>query len=99
MGSDVTVVRDERSAYDDGTVASVRVLSVPASDQYPDGTKYAFHYGEAGGDNPIIRFDNHHGPHELHIGPDTYEIDFPGLESLYEAWRAALPAEKRADWP
>ena len=74
------------------------MLSVPASDQYPDGLKYAFHYGDARADHPVIRFDNHHGPHELHLGPATYEVDFPGLAPLYEAWRAALPAAKRADW-
>ena len=98
MGGDVTVVRDEKTAYDDGTVARVRVLTVPSSGQYPEGVKYAFHYGEAGAEHPIIRFDNHHGPHELHISRDVYEIEYPGLEALYEAWRAALPSKKRADW-
>jgi len=98
MGGDGRVVRDETSAYDDGTVASVRVLSVPISEQYPDGVKYAFHYGEAGAEDPVIRFDNHHGPHELHLGSETYEIEYPGLEGLYSTWRAALPPEKRIDW-
>ncbi|QCC52812.1 toxin-antitoxin system TumE family protein [Halapricum salinum] len=98
MGGDVTVVRDETSAYDDDTVASVRVLSVPTSEQYPQGVKYAFHYGKAGAEDPVVRFDNHHGPHELHLGSETYEIEYPGLEMLYEAWRAALPPEKRIDW-
>jgi hypothetical protein len=98
MGGDVTVVRDETSAYDDDTVASVRVLSVPTSEQYPEGVKYALHYGEAGAADPTIRFDNHHGPHELHLGSETYKIAYPGLEALYEAWRAALPPEKRIDW-
>ncbi|MFB6309018.1 MAG: DUF6516 family protein [Haloarculaceae archaeon] len=95
---EVTVVEDETVAYDDGTVARVRVLSVPESERFPDGIKYTFHYGEAGNDSPVIRFDNHHGPHELHIGRETYEIEFPGLQPLYRAWRAALPEEKRADW-
>ena len=99
MGGDVTVVRDDGAAYDDGKVARVRILSVPTSEQYPEGIKYAFHYGEAGVENPIIRFDNHHGPHELHLGSETYEIEFPGLKTLYETWRAALPKDKRADWP
>jgi hypothetical protein len=99
MGGDVTVVRDEGEAYDDGTVARVRILSVPTSEQYPEGVKYAFHYGEVESENPIIRFDNHHGPHELHLGSTVHEIEFPGLEALYEAWRAALPADKRTDWP
>ncbi|MEF8787013.1 MAG: DUF6516 family protein [Haloarculaceae archaeon] len=98
MGDDVTVVRDEKVAYDDGAVARVRVLSVPESEQFPMGIKDAFHYGEAGAEHPTIRFDNHHGPHDLHIGGATFDIEYPGLESLYEVWRAALPPEKRADW-
>lgn len=95
---DVTVVRDEIEAYDDGTVARVRVLQVPTSDRFEAGIKYTFHFGEAGGDHPVVRFDNHHGVHELHLGETTFEIDFPGLRPLYRAWRAALPPEKRRDW-
>lgn len=98
MGDDVEVLEDENVAYNDGTVASIRILDVPVSEQYPKGVKYKFHYGEAGADDPIIRFDNHHGPHELHIAGQTLEIDFPGLQPLYRAWRAALPPAKRLDW-
>jgi len=98
MSDDVTVLEDEIEAYADGTVARVRVLSVPTSDRFEEGMKYAYHYGEAGADDPIIRFDNHHGPHELHLGEQTFELDFFGLAKLYRAWRAALPPEKRADW-
>ena len=98
MSDDVTVVRDEIEAYADGTVARVRVLSVPESERFPEGVKYAFHYGEAGADHPIIRFDNHHGIHELHLEEVTSRMDYPGLQTLYRAWRAALPVEKRVDW-
>ena len=98
MDDDVTVLRDEIDAYDDGTVARVRVLAVPESDRFPDGLKYAFHYGEAGAGDPIIRFDNHHGTHELHIDAQTFGIEFPGLQPLYRAWRAALPVDKREHW-
>jgi len=98
MSDDVTVLEDEIEAYADGTVARVRVLSVPTSERFEDGIKYAYHYGEAGADDPIIRFDNHHGVHELHLGAETFEIDFPRLDDIYRAWRAALPPEKRADW-
>jgi len=99
MGEDVTVLRDEITAYDDGTVARVRILAVPESDKFPDGVKYAFHYGKAGGDDPIVRYDNHHGPHEVHRGEDTEEIEFPGVNPLYKRWRTELPADKRQDWP
>lgn len=98
MSDDVTVVREEIEAYADGTVARVRVLAVPESEKFPEGLKYAFHYGEAGAEQPIIRFDNHHGIHELHLNAEVFEIEFLGLRELFRAWRAALPAEKRTDW-
>jgi len=62
MDEDVIILRDEIEAYNDGTVARVRILAVPESDRFPEGIKYAFHYGEAGADHPIVRYDNHHGP-------------------------------------
>nr|WP_241154833.1 DUF6516 family protein [Halorubrum sp. CSM-61] len=80
------------------TVARVRVLSVPTSDRFEEGIKYAYYYGEAGAESPIIRFDNHHGTHELHLGEEPVEIDYPGLAEIFRAWRAALPPEKRDDW-
>lgn len=95
---DVTVLRDEITACDDGTVARVRILRVPRSPRFREGLKYAFHYGDAGDDAPVVRFDNHHGVHELHIGTRTYEIQFDGLAPLYRAWVAALPSDKRDDW-
>ncbi|WP_254533510.1 toxin-antitoxin system TumE family protein [Natrinema gelatinilyticum] len=98
MNDDVTVVRDEIEAYADGTVARVRVLSIPKSTKFPEGIKYAFHYGNAGDEDPFIRFDNHHGVHELHLGSRTFETDFPGLQTLYRTGLTALPYEKRADW-
>jgi len=73
-------------------------FAVPESEKFPDGIKYAFHYGVAGADDPIIRFDNHHGIHELHLGSEVYETDYPGLQTLYRAWRSALPFAKRTDW-
>ena len=91
-------LRDEIAAYDDGTVARVRVLCLPSSPRFQEGLTYAFQYGEAGGRSPIIRFDNHHGDHELHIAETTYDIEFPGLGPLYRAWQAALPTDKRREW-
>jgi len=98
MSDDVTVLEDEAKAYADNTVASIRILSVPESERFEQGLKYAYHYSLAGAEDPIIRFDNHHGPHELHLGPEVFEIEFPGLSELYRSWRAALPPEKRVDW-
>ncbi|SFC08272.1 hypothetical protein SAMN05444422_104173 [Halobiforma haloterrestris] len=61
------------------------MLAVPESEKFPEGIKYAFHYGEAGADDPVIRFDNHHGVHELHLSAEVFEIDYPGLQALYRA--------------
>lgn len=64
-GDDVEVVRDRRRDFGDHVVR-IHVLRVPETDRFPDGIKYAFHYGEKGEDNPILRYDNHHGVHERH---------------------------------
>lgn len=41
---DVAVVRDRRRDFG-SHIVKVRVLRIPASDRFPDGVKYAFHYG------------------------------------------------------
>ncbi|MBP1923852.1 hypothetical protein J2751_002897 [Halorubrum alkaliphilum] len=41
MSDDVTVLEDEIEAYADDTVARVRVLSVPTTNRFVDGIKYA----------------------------------------------------------
>lgn len=100
MSDDVVAIVDRSKVYDDGTVVQVRVLSVPDSDTYPRGIKYGFHYGRTTGtDEPVIRFDNHHGDHELHIGDRRYVLDeFPGFDTIGRCFVAALPAAKRDDW-
>lgn len=98
MDDEVVVLEDETEVYPDETVARVRVLSVPESERFAEGLKYAFHYGKAGADHPVIRFDNHHGLDELHLGERTFEVEYHGLDELFRAWRAGLPTEKRDDW-
>lgn len=100
MSDDVVALVDRSKVYEDGTVVQVRILSVPESDRFPDGVKYGFHYGRTRGtDDPMIRFDNHHGGHELHVGENRFELeDFPGFESIARCFVAALPASKRDDW-
>lgn len=98
MADDVTVLRDDAEAYDDGELVRIRFLAVPKSDRFPKGLKYTFHYTVAGAEHPVIRFDNHHGPHELHLRAVGFEIEFPGLEYLERCFVAALPTEKRDDW-
>lgn len=42
MDDDVKVIRDETIAYDDGTVANVRVLSVPPPNSIPEASNTPF---------------------------------------------------------
>jgi hypothetical protein len=91
-GDDVEVVRDRRRDLGD-TLVRIRVLRVPESETYPEGTKYAYHYGETNADTPILRYDNHHGVHEHHEGDDVDEIEFPGYEQLLRRFARELPNE------
>lgn len=87
---DVTVIRDRRRDLGD-EIIRIRVLHVPESEKFPEGIKYAFHYGRKGGDDPILRYDNHHGTHERHSGSEREEIDFPGTEVLLRRFIDELP--------
>lgn len=66
----------------------VKILDVPVSDKYPEGFKYAFHYGRTDDDTTYIRYDNAHGIHERHDGENTEELDeFPGIGALLRQFR------------
>jgi len=79
---DVRVVEDTERRFVDGGVLRVRVLSVPASEKFPDGVKYRLHYGTDAGET-VIRYDNSHGHHERHT-PDGLDEDyeFPGYDAV-----------------
>ncbi|PSQ31729.1 hypothetical protein BRD16_02125 [Halobacteriales archaeon SW_6_65_46] len=85
MDDGVTELEQRSRIYQDETIARIRVLEVPSSETYPRGVKYAFHYGVRGAPNPIIRFDNHHGPDELHLETETFELNRPALTTLRNA--------------
>lgn len=87
---EVTVVRDRRREFGNRLVR-IRVLRVPESEKFPAVIKYAFHYGQKGVDEPILRYDNHHGVHERHEGASVEEIDFPGAEQLLRRFIDELP--------
>lgn len=83
-GDDVTVLEDTERRFEDGTVLRVRVLAVPKSKKFPEGTKYRLHYGTEDG-TTLIRYDNSHGEHERHTSDgrdDDYE--FPGYGTIQE---------------
>jgi hypothetical protein len=87
---DVEVIRDRRRDFGE-EIVRIRVLRVPASKQFPEGIKYAFHYGRKDSDTPLLRYDNHHGIHERHVESNTEEIDFPGTEALLRRFVHELP--------
>jgi hypothetical protein len=87
---DVAVIRDRRRDVGD-SVVRIRILSVPESDTYPEGIKYAFHYGKKGAPTPVLRYDNHHGVHERHEGDTVETIDFPGYRRLLRRFIRELP--------
>lgn len=90
MEDDVKVVRDRRRDFGD-EIVRIRVLRVPESGKFPEGIKYAFHYGRKGEDDPLLRYDNHHGIHERHRGSEVEEIDFPGVGELLQRFVRELP--------
>ncbi|GAB3687840.1 hypothetical protein GCM10028857_21370 [Salinarchaeum chitinilyticum] len=51
----VEVVRERRRDFGD-EIVRIRVLRVPPSEKFPEGIKYAFHFGSKGSDDPIIRY-------------------------------------------
>ena len=87
---DAEIVRDRCRDFGD-EVVRIRVLRVPESETFPEGIKYAFHYGRKDSDVPILRYDNHHGVHERHSGSELEEVDFPGTETLLRQFVRELP--------
>lgn len=93
---DVDVLEDLRRDLGD-RVVKIRILDVPVSEQFPEGVKYALHYGRKHDDDPILRYDNHHGVHERHDGETVEVIDFPGVEALVRRFTRELPSDLRED--
>lgn len=82
--------------------AEITAWKVPTSDRYPDGVTYSFQYGKRGGET-IFRYDNfpdhpnapHHHKHTRN--GDVIDVDFGGLESLYERFKKEVQDEGH-DW-
>lgn len=66
-----------RTYFADGSFVEYRTTPVPQTKTYPEGVKYAFQYVAADG-TPMLRYDNAHGEHERHVGPDGEPIPFAG---------------------
>jgi hypothetical protein len=61
--------RQERTYFVDGSFVEFRATPVPRTEAFPEGVKYAYQYVAADG-TPMLRYDNAHGEHERHEGPD-----------------------------
>lgn len=59
-----------RTWFGDGSFVEYEFTRVPESPEYPEGVKYGFQYVGPNG-TPILRYDNSHGVHERHHGPDA----------------------------
>jgi len=97
-GSDDVDVLLDRRAETRGYLIRARVLSVPESDTYPEGIKYAFHCSEFGSDTPIVRYDNHHGVHERHRGDEVEEVAFDDYEEQFDRFLSDLPDELKGEF-
>ena len=87
---DVEIVRDRRRDFGD-EIVRIRILRVPESEKFPEGIKYAFHHGRKGEDDPLLRYDNHHGIHERHRGSEVEKIDVPSIGELLQRFVRELP--------
>lgn len=86
-----TTLIDERYHPAPGEVIRIKVIAVPVTDRFPEGVKYAFHYGRTDGETTYLRYDNAHGNHEKHVGERTEELEsFPGIRALLRRFRAEV---------
>lgn len=83
----LSVTREFGSRY-----AEVTAWSVPESDRYPEGPKYAMQYGNAAGET-IVRYDNFPDhpdatDHHKHTPDgDVEPVEFEGLRPLFERFK------------
>lgn len=86
-----TTLVDERYHPAPGEVIRIKIVAVPKSTRFPEGVKYAFHYGRTDGKTTYLRYDNAHGIHEKHVGERTEELgSFPGIGVLLRRFRAVV---------
>lgn len=70
-------------------VVNVKIYET-ADPQYPSGYRYALHWGHTDGRGAILRYDNENktvGRHERHDDTGVSEIEFPGMQTLWERFK------------
>ncbi|WP_336339633.1 toxin-antitoxin system TumE family protein [Haloarcula brevis] len=93
-----TTIEDWRDVKD-GYVVAVTIRQTD-DEQYPCGWDYSLHLGEVGGDT-ILRYDNAHERtqgHERHINDDVEYIEFPGMLTLYDRFKAEANELSPVSW-
>lgn len=89
----------DRDYFADGSFVEHRVTFVPRTETFPEGVKYAFQYVAADG-MPMLRYDNAHGEHERHAGPEAEgePIQFAeDVQSHYSRFLADVKAHRRGE--
>jgi hypothetical protein len=87
--------REYTTVHAGAYVESVTIIETDDTDTYPSGWKFNLHYGTLDGET-LLRYDNAHGTPERHTPDGTEEIDFPGMQALYQRFTdeiADLPPE------
>lgn len=88
-----TTLVDERYHPTPGEIIRIKIVAVPKSTRFPDGIKYAFHYGRTDETTTYLRYDNAHGVHERHVGDQTEELEcFPGVGMLLRRFQSEVEA-------
>lgn len=97
MGS--TTVYEDSDTFPDGTRYEMVALSVPSSDDYPEGIKYRFQYMDANGQT-LLRFDNFHDHpgvdrHHYHTPDGVYDdIEYTGLKDHVQTFDDEMEARR-----
>ncbi len=92
---DDPVLYDLRTETASGAIVEVFIHGDADPSLYPGGVKYRLHYGYPGDEHPIVRFDNRHGYHEIHEGPDTEEFEYEGPHDLYDRFLERVERHER----
>lgn len=92
--SDHSVLHNFRTVMPSGAI--VEAFARRASEaEFVGGVKYRLHYGFPGEEYPVVRYDNHHGYHERHAGPERTEFDYPGADELRDRFLTEVQRYER----
>lgn len=87
---------DYRINLPSGAVVDVTINKVEPWEKFPSGWHYSLHYGTRDGET-ILRYDNGHSDdeHHRHEGNEHENIEFEGMEELYERFLEEVRQHER----